>query len=43
MASLECILEGLKQTEVRGWYMGTIGRIREDSFYPVVVIAFVVC
>jgi hypothetical protein len=28
MVSLECILEGAKNTEVGGWYMGTIGRMR---------------
>jgi hypothetical protein len=42
MASLECILEGAKKAEVRGWYMGTVGRMRGSCLYPIVVIASVV-
>ena len=36
-------LRGLKNTEVRGWYMGTTGRMRGCSLYPIFVIASIVC
>jgi hypothetical protein len=42
MTSLECILEGAKRGEVRGWYMGTVGRMRENCLYSIVVIASIV-
>jgi hypothetical protein len=42
VVSLECILEGANKAEIRGWYMGTIGKMREDNLYPIVVIASIV-
>jgi hypothetical protein len=34
MASLEFILEGAKNAEVRGWYMGTVEEDEGEQFIP---------
>jgi hypothetical protein len=43
MESSECILQWAKKMKVRGCYIGTVGRMKENNLYPIVVMAFIVC
>jgi hypothetical protein len=43
MASSERVLQWAKKVKVRGCYIGNVGRMRENSLYPIVVMAFIVC